>query len=190
MILVRKPDRPFIDKFIAQQSQEPFNYPHVGRTRTDPPPGYVVDHNRVLLGKGEAAFTAACQALQRWQMFNIGWVELCWSNAPIEEGITVAILVKIFGIWWLNASRIVYLIDEDEPIHRFGFAYGTLTDHAESGEERFTIELHQDGTVWYDLLAFSRPHHPLAKIGRPLARRTQQRFAAASLSAMQKLEDK
>ncbi len=186
MILFKKPDRQRIDAFIARQSQEPFNYAHIGRTQEPPLPGYIVDHNRALLGEGEATFSAACQALKRWQMFNTGWVQLCWPDAPIQEGTTVAILVKIFGLWWLNASRIVYLIDETNPIRRHGFAYGTLTDHAESGEERFTIELQQDGTVWYDLLAYSRPHHPLAKIGRPLARRTQKRFASASLAAMQR----
>jgi uncharacterized protein (UPF0548 family) len=119
-------------------------------------------------------------------MFNLGWVQLCWPDAPIQEGTTVAILVHLFGIWWLNASRIVYLLEEIEPIRRYGFAYGTLTDHVESGEERFTIEWREDDSVWYDILAFSRPHHPLARLGRPLARRTQQRFAAASLAAMKK----
>lgn len=187
MILFRKPGRPFIDDFIARQSREPFNYPHVGRTREEPPPGYVVDHNRVQLGEGEAVFTAACRALECWQMFNLGWVQLCWPDAPIQEGTTVAILVNLYGIWWLNASRIVYPIDETAPIRRYGFAYGTLTDHAESGEERFSVEWREDDTVWYDLLAFSRPHHILARIGRPLARRTQKRFAAESLAAMQEL---
>jgi uncharacterized protein (UPF0548 family) len=28
----------------------------------------------------------------------------------------------------------------DGPVRRFGFAYGTLPDHVESGEERFTVE--------------------------------------------------
>jgi uncharacterized protein (UPF0548 family) len=120
-------------------------------------------------------------------MFQIGWVTLCWPNTPIQEDKTVAILVNLFGIWWLNACRIVYTIDQTEPIHRFGFAYGTLTDHAESGEERFSVEWREDDTVWYDILAFSRPNHPLVKIGRPLARRTQKRFAAGSLLAMQNL---
>lgn len=188
MILFRKPERPFIDDFIARQSRERFNYPYVGRTRETPPPGYVVDHNRVQVGEGEADFTAACRALERWQMFDLGWVQLYRPDAPIQEGTTVAILVNVLGFWWLNACRIVYVVDETGPLRRYGFAYGTLADHAESGEERFTVEWRQDGTVWYDLLAFSRPHHPLARIGRPLARRMQRRFAADSLAAMQRLD--
>ena len=49
-------------------------------------------------------------------------------------------------------------MDESGPVRRFGFAYGTLPGHAESGEERFLIEWDQDEDgVWFDILAFSRP---------------------------------
>jgi uncharacterized protein (UPF0548 family) len=140
------------------------------------------------LGAGKAAFKAACHGLAQWQMFRLGWVHLCWLEAPIKAGTTVAVLVQVFSIWWLNAARIVYLIDETSPIRRYGFAYGTLTDHAESGEERFLVEWHEDDTVWYDLLAFSRPQHLLAKIGRPLVRQFQKRFAADSLQAMESVK--
>jgi hypothetical protein len=41
---------------------------------------------------------------------------------------------------------------------RYGFAYGTLPEHAEAGDERFAVELRpEDETVWYDIYAFSRP---------------------------------
>jgi len=42
---------------------------------------------------------------------------------------------------------------------------------------------HKD-EVWYDILAFSRPHQFLSKISYPLARRLQKKFAAESLAAM------
>ena len=48
----------------------------------------------------------------------------------------MAVLARSLGLWWLNACRIVCVIDEDRPVTGFGFAYGTLPDHAESGEER------------------------------------------------------
>jgi uncharacterized protein (UPF0548 family) len=118
-------------------------------------------------------------------MFQLGWVEVFPPGAPIREGTTVAILVQLFGLWSLNAARIVYLVDEVEPVRRFGFAYGTLVDHAEKGEERFTVEWHPaDDSVWYDLRAFSRPHHPAALAAYPLSRRIQKRFARESLKAM------
>jgi len=118
-------------------------------------------------------------------MFQLGWLEVFPPGAPIREGTTVAILVQLFGLWWLNAARIVYLVDEAAPIRRFGFAYGTLVDHAEKGEERFTVEWHPaDGSVWYDLRAFSWPRHPAALAAYPLSRQVQRRFARDSLKTM------
>ena len=94
-------------------------------------------------------------------------------------------VARIFGVWWLNACRIVYAVSEEGPVNRFGFAYGTLPEHPESGEERFTVEWHQaDDSVWYDILAFSRPHHVLARLGYPYVRRLQKRFARDSAAAM------
>jgi alpha-ketoglutarate-dependent taurine dioxygenase len=46
----------------------------------------------------------------------------------------------------------------EQPVRRFAFAYGTLAEHAESGEERFQVEWREDDSVWYDILAFSRPN--------------------------------
>jgi uncharacterized protein (UPF0548 family) len=48
------------------------------------------------------------------------------------------------------------VVDEDGPVSRYGFAYGTLADHGESGEERFTVEWNRSSDkVFYDILAFS-----------------------------------
>ena len=77
-------------------------------------------------------------------------------------------------------------MDEREgPLTRFGFAYGTLPEHAESGEERFLIEWDRaGGGVWYDILAFSRPRHILTRLGYPFARAMQKRFGQQSAAAM------
>jgi len=79
----------------------------------------------------------------------------------------------------------VYTVDDQGPIKRFGFAYGTLEDHAESGEERFAVEWDQQGDdVYYDLLAFSKPAKLLSRLAFPLSRSLQKRFASASKAAM------
>jgi hypothetical protein len=71
-------------------------------------------------------------------------------------GTDVAVSVHHFGFYSPNACRIVYLVHEEDIVKRFGFADGTLAEHAESGEERFTIEWNRaDDTVWYDILALS-----------------------------------
>jgi hypothetical protein len=51
--------------------------------------------------------------------------------------------------------------------------------------DRFLIEMDGDGSVWYDILAFSRPNHVLARIGYPYVRRVQKRFGQHSAVAMQ-----
>lgn len=154
-------------------------------TQSLAPSGYKADHNRIELGKGAAIFARAIEAVRNWKMFDLGWVKLFRSNAPIEVGTTVCVRVHHFGFWSLNACRIVYVINENEAIERFGFAYGTLTDHAERGEERFIIEWnHKDDSVSYDILAFSQPGQFLAKLGYPLARSLQKRFARDSKQAM------
>jgi uncharacterized protein (UPF0548 family) len=106
-------------------------------------------------------------------------------NAPIAVGSTVAVVVHHLNFWSLNACRIVYVIDEETDVKRFGFAYGTLADHAERGEERFTVEWNPiDDSVWYDILAFSQPNKMAAKLGYPITRMFQRRFARDSMRRM------
>jgi uncharacterized protein (UPF0548 family) len=134
---------------------------------------------------GQAAFQAARQAIDRWAMFDVDWVEVHKPIGPISPGTDVAILARVLGLWYINACRIVYLIDETGPVETFGFAYGTLRVHAESGEERFTVVWeHADDSVRYEQFAFSRPNHLLVRLNYPLARTVQKRFAKGALAAM------
>ena len=98
----------------------------------------------------------------------------------------MGVLGRHFGLWSLNACRIAYTIEEEgPPLERYGFAFGTLPSHVERGEERFTVEWDRtDDSVWYEVFAFARPAHPLARVGPPFVRLVQRRFAAASLRAM------
>lgn len=184
---LRKPSAPAIDEFLHRQQAEPFSYAEVGASLSGTPQGYNLDHNRVLLGKGKAVFDAACEGLRHWQMFPGPWTRIEPPNMPIREGTVVAILAQLFGVWWLNACRIVYVLNEQEPVRRYSFAYGTLPSHVECGEERFSIEWHPDDTVWYDLRAFSKPRHWLARLGYALTRRLQRRFVLDSQAAMREV---
>jgi uncharacterized protein (UPF0548 family) len=184
MFLIRRPSAHTIDLFLSSQQRLGFSYTEVGATRDQTPPGYTVDHNRILLGRGHDPFLRAVQLLQSWAMFDVGWVEVVPPNTPIEANATVAVLVHHAGFWSLNACRVVYVLSEDRSA---GFAYGTLQDHAESGEERFSIEWSaQDDTVWYDILAFSRPQQWQARVALPLTRMLQKKFARDSKAAMAK----
>ena len=176
-----RPDAAALAPFLAAQRRLKCSYTAVGATRHDATPaGFVLDHNRQHLGRGEAVFARAREALRGWRMFPAPWTAI-EPRAPIAEGEVVAVLVRTAGVWWRNAARIVYVIDEPR---RFGFAYGTLPGHAERGEERFVVEWLPSDDVWYDLRAFSRPRHWLARLGRPVTRALQRRFARASKAAM------
>lgn len=183
---LRRPSQEVLHDFLARQRREPFSYAEVGQSRSGTPVGYDLDHNRVRLGAGPAAFEAACAALRRWEMFPGPWTRIEPAGAPIAEGTVVAMTAQALGVWWLNACRIVYVLDESEPVRRFGFAYGTLTGHVERGEERFSVELLADGTVWYDVRAFSQPRYWPVRLGYPLARRLQRRFVRESQAAMKR----
>jgi uncharacterized protein (UPF0548 family) len=185
MLLLRRPTTETRRAFLAAQARHDFTYPAVGATATTPPVGYVVDHTRIKLGDGKQVYAAAKAALERWEHFRLVWVETWPPETPIQAGQVVAVIARLFGLWWLNACRIVYIVDEEGPVKRFGFAYGTLPEHAESGEERFIVEWHEsDDAVWYDIVAFSRPQQLLVRLGYPLVRRLQKRFARDSAAAM------
>jgi uncharacterized protein (UPF0548 family) len=95
------------------------------------------------------------------------------------------VLAWHYGFWSLNTARIAYLIEESGEVERFGFGYGTLPGHSERGEERFSVEWRcKDSSVYYDVLAFSRPKHPLAWLGYPFARLLQKRFSRDSRREM------
>ena len=191
MLTLTRPSPQAIRDFLASERERPFSYPSPGASRTmEAPPGYVVDRHRVRLGAGPEAFARARAALRRWEMFRLGWVELFWPDTPVEPGATVAVLVRRLGIYALNATRVVYVEEshDEAPVARFAFAYGTLPEHVESGEERFEVEWRRgsDDSVWYAVSAFSRPHHPIAWAAYPWVRLQQRRFARDSLAAMRR----
>lgn len=185
MLLFRRPSDAAVRSFLDAQREAPYSYASQGATRDGALRGFRRDHHRVRLGDGDRCFDQAVRALSAWRMFDLGWVELHPDGASTAPGTVVAVLVRWNGLWFLNACRVVYGIDEISPVRRSGFAYGTLVEHAESGEERFTIERREDGSVWYDILALSRPHQWVARVGHPFTRALQKRFARDSMVVME-----
>ena len=184
MFMMREPTEQDVARFISNQRDMPFTYSEVGATNVALPENYTVDRNYIQLGSGEETFRRAVKALKYWQHFNLDWVTIVPRGVPVEVGATVAVKARAFGSWSLNACRVVYTIDKSRS---FGFAYGTLPDHVESGEERFLIVWLASDRVFYDILAFSRPRHPLVRLTSPLARLLQKRFARDSLKRMKYL---
>lgn len=181
MITIRRPVISTLDRFLRRQSGLPYSYSGVGQSETGHPSNFQLDDNRVELGQGAAMFAAAKAALRRWAMFPSHWAYIYPPDAPIQTGTTVAMTARVWGLWWRNACRIVYTIDEPR---RFGFAYGTLPGHAETGEELFLIEWDAEDRIWYRVRAFSRPRLWLARLAAPVARAHQRKFIRDSKKAM------
>ena len=194
--LLRPSDRAIAAQ-LAQGGQQDFSYPEVGATaelgftpESNPalPPSiaavYDVDHREFKLGIGRPLFERARAALVDWRHFEIPWLEFHGAEAPVEPGQVVATLVSVAGLWFLNPCRVVFSELSGDP-NRAAFAYGTLPGHAERGEERFAVRFDpQSDEVLYIITAFSRPASIFSKLGYPLARRLQKRFAVSSAEAL------
>ncbi len=195
MFCLLRPSEKQIQQYLARQADQQLSYNFVGCTREQPAcrRGWNVDQHRVRLGEGSEVFARARAAIDAWEMFPSEMTKVFGQEKP-RENLVVAILYRVsfLPLWLLMPARIVYPIHETvmrdgETVERYGFAYGTLPDHPERGEERFLIEWrHGDDSVHYDLLAVSQPRHALARLAYPFARHEQARFRRLSGLAMQR----
>lgn len=157
----------------------PWSYDAVGATRDGPwPAGFAVDEDGVDLGLG--AFPAAADAVRRWAMFDPPWLRLT-DRSPPAPGRTVVFASHQLGMWALSACRVVYVIDEAD---RYGFAYGTLHDHAVSGEERFLVQRDPSGRTTFAVRKFSRIASPTLRWFAPYVRRLQLAFSRDACAAI------
>jgi uncharacterized protein (UPF0548 family) len=186
MICLKKPSNKTISAFLWNSNKAPFTYTEIGQsTSNEPVKGYDNDFNRIKLGSGQAVFDTACAAIRQWKMFPRSWAYIEPHRPPIEVGQTVAMVARVMGIYWVNDCRIVYTLDDkNKSLRRYGFAYGTLGEHIERGEELFCIEWLEDDSVWYVIRAFSKPRFWLVKLAYPMARMYQRKFVRESKRAM------
>ena len=178
MICVREPDAPTVHELLAAWRDAPLSYQQPTES------GFIADEHVMRLGSGTEVYQRACAALDAWQMFPSWAVVMRQSGQSSQKpNQIVAMVTRIYGLWWINPCRILRRCD---TAHTHGFVYGTLPEHTECGEEQFVIEQHPDGSVWYVIRAFSRPRHWMAWIGFPLARWWQCRFVRDSQAGMVK----
>jgi uncharacterized protein (UPF0548 family) len=165
----------------------PLSYEPVGILDLESTRGNL-DELTVAIGRGPAEFARARAALLGWKQFDLGWVEAYPPRAPVVAGTVVAVLIRHLGFWSLNGCRVVYAAGSPTDGTRFGYAYGTLTNHAEAGEELFEIFIDPaTEVVSYHIRATSWPRATLAKLGQPIVRALQARFRSDSARAMQSL---
>lgn len=173
-----------INAFIEKEKQLPYTYSPIEGTKKDEIEGFDNDFAQIKLGEGEIIFEKAKKLIQNWQMFPSLWTKILGEQKPIEEGTTIVMMARFIGVWFRNSCKIVYVVNEKK---RFGFAYGTLPGHIESGEELFLVNMNEQNEVFYSIKAFSRPRHFLAKIGYPIIRLLQEKFRQDSMKQMKVL---
>ena len=165
---------------LDEQARELLTYPEVGGTRlTELPSGYTHDRYSVPLGGG--VFERAKRGIREWRAHTGAGVEVFPSGAPIDPDTNVVLGIRFGRLHAIAACRIVYVCDE---ANRFGFAYGTLPEHPERGEESFIIEQDAAGEVRFTITAFSRPASAITRLARPFARVIQQRATHQYLEAL------
>jgi len=196
MFLLRRPSRADIDRFLDRSRALPMSYSPVG-ILDGPPDGRrlggrpfkgpsVIDQQDVVIGHGDADFQCARTALLTWKHFDLGWVEAFPDRPRIDAGTNVAVLIRHLGFWSLNGARVLDYTDQPDR-QSAAFTYGTLTNHAESGEELFEVRIDPpSGDVIYKIRAISWAQSPLAWIGQPIVRLLQARFRKDSAAAMQR----
>jgi uncharacterized protein (UPF0548 family) len=158
-------------------------YEPVGATSGDLPHGYSHTQRRVRIGEGQVAFDRAAQTLLTWEMHRRSGLAVA-TDGPAQPGRTVVLGLGI-GLSLVIPCRVIYVVDEPS---RHGFAYGTLPDHPERGEEAFVVTRDDDASVWFEITAFSRPGALLMRWAGPVGRAIQSvatsRYERALASAV------
>ena len=189
MFLSHRPSSLDLERFIDQSREIGLSYERVG-IAGECPIGFNVDESVTHISSGQVGFERARKALANWEHFDLGWIELFPRNAPVELGSVVAVLVRHLGFWSLNGCRVVYLLGDPIAGGQFGFAYGTLLNHAEMGEEIFEVTIRPEtGDVFYRIRAVSKPRAVLARVGYPITRTLQSRFRRDSTLRMERLTE-
>jgi uncharacterized protein (UPF0548 family) len=175
------PPRPSsLDRTLVRSRAARLTYEPVGATASeDLPDGFRHERRELLIGDA-SCFERAKEGLSRWQAHIGAGAKVYPSDVTVAEGETVLVLIGLGPLHVIAPCRVVYVVDTED---RFGFGYGTLPGHPESGEESFVLELGHRGTV-FSVTAFSRPSGLMTRVGAPVARGIQARFTDRYLRAL------
>lgn len=183
MFFLRRPGPETIERFLIESRALPMSYGPVGIVRSGACRS--LDDASFVIGRGRADFECARTALAAWKQFDLSWVELYPRRSPIDVGAVVAVVINHLGFWSVNGCRVAYHADANGD--GFGYAYGTLPNHAESGEELFEVFIDpRTDDVIYRIRATSAPQALLTWIGQPIVRVLQARFRRDSAEALRR----
>ncbi|MBN3931283.1 DUF1990 domain-containing protein [Streptomyces verrucosisporus] len=163
-------------------------YAGAGATREDGvpgrPPGFGLLRVRTRIGAGREVFRAAGRAVLTWRMHRAMGVEMATGSPRAEPGVRVVVGLGAGRLRIHAPCRVVWAADGER---RAGFGYGTLPGHPERGEEAFVVELDEDGAVWLEVRAFSRPEVWWARAAGPLVPLFQRLYARRCGAVLRRL---
>jgi uncharacterized protein (UPF0548 family) len=189
MFMATRPAKQTVERFLTESRSVPLSYDPIGIAQHGHD-GFNIDELIAPIGRGEADFHRAKTALAAWKHFDLGWLSVFPSAISPAPGTLAAVVIRHFGFWSLNGCRVVYGIGDRRSETQFGFAYGTLANHAEQGEELFEVFMQPTGDIMYRIRAASRPRSALAWMGYPLVRMLQDRCRRESAEAMRRATDR
>ena len=162
-------------------------YAEVGATRGDGtlPAGYHHLRRRMRIGKGEAAFHAAADAVLEWRMHKELRLHPQADHIRAEPDVNLWLQVGTRHLVLIRAHcRIVWVVDEPR---RKGFAYGTMPGHPESGEESIVVERAGDDSVWLTIRVFSRAAKWYTRLAGPLLPLFQHIYVLCCAAVLRRL---
>ncbi|CAM9093683.1 unnamed protein product [Chrysoparadoxa australica] len=192
-----------IRSYMLEVSERGFNHIYTGWTETQPPlagdgklqspPGFNVNARRHQLGRGDNIYKRAVAALQSREIISsVSWAKLATLEGDWRrwgcEGPVMCTHVRCYGIFVIANPVKVAFAHWDKRMKDGGrcssFAFSTLTGHLLAGEERFTVELAKDGSVWLDMYSVSRGAGVLGTVAFPFCRPIQKAFFTAIVRGM------
>ncbi|MGW0558251.1 DUF1990 family protein [Streptomyces sp. NPDC002926] len=160
---------------VRRQTARTLNYPETGATRLGPlPAGYHHLHHTTRIGRGRAAFEAAGTAVTTWRMHRGTGARVHTAAVRAEPGARLTVSAGLGPLRFTAPCEVIWTAYEKD---RTGFAYGTLTGHPECGEESFIVDIRDDGSVWFTVMAFSRPAAWYTRLAGPLVPVLQKAYA-------------
>jgi len=159
-------------------------YDHIGSTifPTRWPERRPSVHHRIV-GSGPTAFAAAVAGLRVWAPQRGIGARIHPPDNPVDVGTTVLIVLPFGPVAIVAPNRIVAVIDEPGV---FGFAYGTLPGHPESGEESFVVRQAPDGTVTATVSVDARPDNLPGRLAAPVVTALQRVAIRGYLAALER----
>jgi len=183
-ILAARPGERYLEDLRNSLAELRLTYEEVGATAGPVlPKGYRYDRISTELGRGADTWARAQEALRTWQAHRRAGATIYPAAAHIAAGAEVVATVRLGPLFVVAPCRVIYVTVEPA---RFGFAYGTWPGHPERGEEAFHVTRYADGTVRFEIVAFSRPATVMARLGGPLSRLVQKRTTRLYLDGVRR----